>query len=74
MLCCREEIVTEEQNDKNNDNEVFADKPDTIPGLGSPLVVIDDPTPPESPEAVADKTETDPVGSNTTVSNHVHFG
>ena len=73
LLCCREEIVTEQQNDKNNDNEAFAEKPDAIPGLGSPLVVVDDPTPPESPIAAADKPETDPVDSNTIVSN-VNFG
>ena len=66
-LCCREEIITEEQDENNH--EVFADKSDAIPGLGNPLVVIDDPTPPESPVAAADKPGTDPVGSSTTVSN-----
>lgn len=58
-MCFREELISGEQgeegnsgeNDDDDDNESFTEQPDEIPGLGSPLLVIqpDEDTPPQSP-------------------------
>ena len=60
---CREEVVSEEQMDECNDDEAFTERPAKIPGLGSPLHVIqpDDPTPPQSPRQQTESGEYDDV-------------